>query len=104
MTFIQARNTGNTIWGDPAFDAFNERDDAHQIIIRELVHRIRYEVAQSGSQSQIRIIMVDQHGEREIFNGFRDPGSKVDLTVPHGGAAKVRIFVNGILVEERELQ
>lgn len=70
---------------------------------RELVHRIRYEVSQSGSQSQIRIIMVDRHGEREIFNGFRDPGSKVDLTVPYGGAAKVRIFVNGVLVEEREL-
>lgn len=71
---------------------------------QDLVHRIHYEVAQSGSQSQIRIVMVDQYGEREIFNGFRAPGSKVDLTVPHGGAAKIRIFVNGILVEERESQ
>jgi serine/threonine-protein kinase len=65
---------------------------------------IPYEVPQSGSQRHIRIVLVSKQGDREIFNGFRDPGSKIDLTVPYGGAGKVRIFINGILVEEREVK
>ena len=67
------------------------------------MRRIHYEVAQGSSQSQIRIMVLDQSGEREVFNGLRSPGSKIDLSVPRGGPAKVRIFVNGMLVEEREL-
>jgi eukaryotic-like serine/threonine-protein kinase len=67
-------------------------------------HRITYEVPQSGGQIKLRITLLDKTGEHEVFNGFRASGSKIDLTVPHSGAAKVRIFVNGILVEEREMQ
>ena len=65
---------------------------------------IHYEVSQSGSQRHIRIVAVSKQGDREIFNGLRDPGSKIDLAVPYGGADKVRIFINGILVEEREVK
>jgi len=65
---------------------------------------IHYEVSQSGSQRHIRIVAVSKQGDREIFNGLRDPGSKIDLTVPYGGADKVRIFINGILVEERPVK
>jgi len=65
---------------------------------------INYEVSQSGSQRHIRIVAVSKQGDREIFNGLREPGSKIDLAVPYGGADKVRIFVNGILVEEREVK
>ena len=43
-------------------------------------------------------------GAFALFNGLRDPGSKIDLSVPYGGAEKVRIFVNGILVEERPVK
>ncbi|MBI4056326.1 MAG: PASTA domain-containing protein [Elusimicrobia bacterium] len=64
---------------------------------------LHYEVSQGGSDSLIRIVLVDQSGEREVFNGLRAPGSKVDLDIPQSGSAKVRIFVNGILVEEREI-
>ena len=66
--------------------------------------RVHYEVSQSGSQRHIRIVALNHSGEREIFNGLRDPGSKIDLTVPLAGAEKIRIFVNGILVEERPVQ
>ncbi|MBI4801880.1 MAG: PASTA domain-containing protein [Elusimicrobia bacterium] len=66
--------------------------------------QIHYEVSQSGSQRHIRIVAVSKQGDREIFNGLRDPGSKIDMTVPYGGADKIRIFVNGILVEERAVK
>ena len=65
---------------------------------------IHYEISQSGSQRHIRIVTVSKQGDREIFNGLREPGSKIDLAVPYGGADKVRIFVNGILVEERAVK
>ena len=66
--------------------------------------RVHYEVSQSGAQRHIRIVALGKSGDREIFNGLRDPGSKIDLSVPYGGAEKIRIFVNGILVEERPIK
>lgn len=62
-----------------------------------------YELAQGGSESLVRIVVVDQYGERELFNGLRKPGSKIDLPIQETGGARVKIFLNGILVEERDL-
>lgn len=62
-----------------------------------------YELAQGGSDSLVRILVVDKYGERELFNGLRKPGSKIDLPVSETGGARVKIFLNGILVEERDL-
>ena len=64
---------------------------------------IHYEISQSGSQRHIRIVAIGQDGDKEVFNGFRDPGTKIDLTVPYEGIEKIRIFVNGIMIEERRL-
>jgi len=66
--------------------------------------RIHYPISQSGSQRHIRVVALGKSGDREIFNGLRDPGSTIDLSVPYGGAEKIRIFVNGILVEERPVK
>jgi len=63
----------------------------------------QYQVPQGSSEALVRIVIADQHGERELFNGLRSPGSKIDLSIPPGGRAKVKIFLNGILVEERDL-
>lgn len=66
--------------------------------------RVHYEVSQSGAQRHIRVVALGKAGDREIFNGLRDPGSKIDLSIPYAGAEKIRIFVNGILVEERPVK
>jgi len=63
----------------------------------------RYELAQGGSDSLVRIVVVDKYGERELFNGLRKPGSKIELPLQESGDARVKIFLNGILVEERDL-
>ncbi len=62
-----------------------------------------YEVSQGGTDSQVRIVIVDKYGERELFNGQRKPGSKIDVPVQASGGAHVKIYVNGILVEEQDL-
>lgn len=62
-----------------------------------------YELSQGGSESLVRIIVSDKYGERELFNGLRKPGSKIDLPIQETGGARVKIYLNGILVEERDL-
>jgi len=68
-----------------------------------LTKHLHYEVSQGSAASLVRIMVVDAGGEREVFKGLRDPGSKIDLALPQASAARVRIFVNGILVEEKPL-
>ena len=66
--------------------------------------RIYYEVPQGASDRDIRISLMDETGEREIFRQSQAPGSKVELHVQPKGHARARIFVNGIMVEEQPLQ
>ncbi len=62
-----------------------------------------YELSQGGSESLVRIVIIDKYGERELFNGLRKPGSKIDVPLDESGGAHAKIYVNGILVEERDL-
>ncbi len=63
----------------------------------------KYELPQSGSESQVRIVVIDKYGERELFNGVRKPGTKIEVPVNVTGGARMKIYMNGILVEERDL-
>lgn len=67
-------------------------------------YKITYTLSKSGSERTIRIVAVSKPGDREIFNAVREPGSKIELAIPKSSAEKIRIFVNGILVEEREVK
>lgn len=62
-----------------------------------------YELSQGSSESLVRIVVTDKYGERELFNGLRKPGSKIDVPLQESGGAHAKIYVNGILVEERDL-
>ncbi len=63
----------------------------------------KYELPQSGNESQVRIVVIDKYGERELFNGVRKPGTKIEVPVNETGGARMKIYMNGILVEERDL-
>lgn len=63
----------------------------------------RYVLSQGGADSQVRILISDKYGERELFNGLRKPGSTIEVPVQSAGGARVKIYLNGILVEERDL-
>lgn len=63
----------------------------------------KYELPVGGSDSQVRVVVVDRYGERELFNGLRKPGTKIEVPVQDTGSARVKIYMNGILVEERDL-
>ncbi|PIV53181.1 MAG: hypothetical protein COS17_05325 [Elusimicrobia bacterium CG02_land_8_20_14_3_00_37_13] len=62
-----------------------------------------YEVPQGAKGQKIRLMLIDDTGEREIFSNVQSPGSKIDIPLIKKGKAKIRVFINNILVEEREL-
>ena len=70
----------------------------------EKMHHIHYELPQGKNDNRVKIVLQDAIGEREILNEVKQPGSKIDLTVPYGGQATFRIYVDGILVREKEMK
>ena len=67
------------------------------------VKEIYFEVSQGLLARHVRILVKDDQGEREVYNTTQEPGSKIDIDVPVNGKAKAYIYVNEVLVEEREL-
>jgi len=70
----------------------------------EKMYHLHYELPQGRKDMRIRIILIDNNGEREVINESKAPGSKIDLEIPYSGAATFRILSDGILVREREIQ
>ena len=70
----------------------------------EKMYHLHYELPQARKDMRIRVILIDNNGEREVINESKAPGSKIDLEIPYSGAATFRILSDGILVREREIQ
>ena len=68
------------------------------------MHHIHYELPQGKNDNRVKIVIMDSTGEREVLNEMKQPGSKIDLTVPYGGQVTLRIYVDGILVREKEMK
>ncbi|MBI5595891.1 MAG: PASTA domain-containing protein [Elusimicrobia bacterium] len=103
---------GTILAQDPAADAVVDDETKVKLTIsarptdakdKASMTDLQYQVPQGSADALVRILLTDTHGERELFNGLRAPGTKIDLAVPQAGRARVKIFLNGILVEERDL-
>ena len=70
----------------------------------EKSYHLHYEMPQGKNASRVRVIVEDATGENEILNETKQPGSKIDLEIPYTDRATVRVFVDGILVREREIE
>lgn len=71
--------------------------------IASYIKGIYFEVSQGLLDKHVRIIVADEVGDREVYNKMQEPGSKIDIEVPVKGEAKAYIYVNEVLVSEREL-
>ena len=69
----------------------------------EKTYHLHYEMPQGKNASRVRVVVEDATGENEFMNETKQPGSKIDLEIPYMGRAAVRVFVDGILVREREI-
>ncbi|MCX7641211.1 MAG: PASTA domain-containing protein [Elusimicrobiales bacterium] len=65
---------------------------------------ISHQVPKTGSSKNVRIVAFTTSGEKEIFNGIKEPGSRIELSVPKESVKKIRIYVNGTLVEEKRVE
>lgn len=64
---------------------------------------IRYEIPGGTERVQVRIVLRDDDGEKEVYQSQQNAGSVVEVAVAPKGAARARIFVDGVLIEERPL-
>jgi len=63
---------------------------------------IYYEVPAGGNDQKVRIVLLDNDGEKEIYSSVQAPGTKINIPVAKKKNMRVRIFINNILVEEKE--
>ncbi len=70
----------------------------------EKSYHLHYELPQGKKDSLVRVVVEDATGENEILNETKQPGSKVDLEIPFTSFATVRVFVDNVLVREREVK
>lgn len=64
---------------------------------------IRFIVPAGLDYKQVRISLIDEEGERRIYDQQVRPGEFLEVPVERIGEAKVKIFVDGELYEERDL-
>jgi serine/threonine-protein kinase len=62
-----------------------------------------YDIPVGGEDRNIKLNLIDETGEKEIFSGSRPSGSKLEVNINPKGQARVRVFVNNVMVEEREI-
>lgn len=74
-----------------------------QVEGEEKIYHLHYEMPQGKNASRVRVLIIDETGEREMMNELKQPGSKIDLEIPYSQKATYRISVDGILVREREI-
>jgi serine/threonine-protein kinase len=65
---------------------------------------VHFDVPQGSNDVDVKVMVVDESGEHEIFRGAKSPGSKIDVNVTPKGHARARVIVNGIMVQEQEVQ
>lgn len=70
----------------------------------EKIYHLHYEMPQGKNASRVRVLLITEAGEAEMMNEMQQPGSKINLEIPHTGYATIRILVDGVLVREREVE
>lgn len=70
----------------------------------EKSYHLHYELPQGKKDSLVRVSVEDVTGTSDVLNETKQPGSKIDLEIPYTSYATVRVFVDGVLVREREVK
>ncbi len=62
-----------------------------------------YIVPDGKESKRVRLVLSDENGKKDIFNGVRESKTKISIPVKFNGKAKIKIFINNISIEEKEL-
>lgn len=78
-------------------DAPSEVSNLHYI-------QLYFDVPENGNiMKRVKIILIDNDARTEVFNEMRESGTRVETFIRASGNAKIEIYVNENLVEERKL-
>ncbi len=80
---------------------FYAADKKSSLLIEEKV--FEYMVPDGKESKRIRLVLSDESGERDIFNGIRAAKTKISVPIKVNGKATVKVFINNISIEEKEL-
>jgi len=64
---------------------------------------VRFKVPEGFYYKQVRMVVTDDSGKREMYNQKEAPGRTIETLVSITGRAKISIYVDGELVEEGNL-
>jgi eukaryotic-like serine/threonine-protein kinase len=68
------------------------------------VRWVRYQVPFGDESPKVKVVLRDEKGEKIVFDGPRHAGSLLEVPVTPRGPARVRIYLGGVLAEERVLE
>ena len=103
-------NPGEVFKQTPKFDekitkdtkiTFYVADEKSSLALEDKM--FEYVVPDGNENKRIRLVLNDESGERDIFNGIRGPKTTISVPVKVNGKATVKIFINNISIEERDL-
>lgn len=63
-----------------------------------------YSLPNSGGNKRIKLVLVDDNGEKDILNAVRKPGTQISIPLQVSGKAVVKVYVNKTFIEDVELQ
>ena len=102
-------NPGEVFKQSPKFDeritrdtkiTFYVADEKSSLVLED--RTFEYVVPDGDENKRIRLVLNDESGERDIFNGIRAPKTTISLPVKVNGKATVKVFINNISIEERD--
>lgn len=62
-----------------------------------------YSIPNSGGNKRVRLVLVDDNGEKDILNAVRKPGTKISIPLQTSGTAHVKVYINKIFIEDVEI-
>ena len=102
-------NPGEVFKQTPNFDeritkdtkiTFYVADEKSSLVLED--KNFEYIVPDGNENKRVRLVLNDEGGERDIFNGIRGPNTTISIPVKVNGKATVKVFINNISIEERD--
>ena len=101
LVIRQAPGPDTPVKGDTAITLIVSKSEN---LAAQDVSIVSYKVPAGSGRVQVRVVLRDDAGERDVFSSAQTAGALVEVPVVPEGPARARIFVNGVLVEERTLE
>ncbi len=66
--------------------------------------KVQMPVPDDGQQHTVKIVVIDAGGTREVYNQVLNPGEQLFQTVNYTGEAKIQVWMDGTLLDEKTVK